>query len=143
MSQPAIKVAFAGLGAMGFGMASHLLKLGRDVIGFDVYEPSLARFKEAGGRISSSPQQAAQEAEFFVCMVANSQQANSVLFDPENGAVQGKQTDQFPPFRDLIVYYRTFTKLDHHYLFDRSVCISQANPVELGIHGPEGYFFNR
>jgi 3-hydroxyisobutyrate dehydrogenase-like beta-hydroxyacid dehydrogenase len=83
-------VAFVGLGAMGFGMASHLVKTGYQVTGFDVYEPTRARFSEAGGKISQSPRDAARGSTFLICMVANSQQADSVLFDSENGSVEGK-----------------------------------------------------
>jgi 3-hydroxyisobutyrate dehydrogenase len=88
MTSP-LNIAFAGLGAMGFGMASHLLKLGHNVTGYDVYEPSLAKFREVGGQTASSPRQAAQGSDFLICMVANAQQAESVLFDSDNGAVQG------------------------------------------------------
>jgi 3-hydroxyisobutyrate dehydrogenase-like beta-hydroxyacid dehydrogenase len=91
-SSSTFNIAFAGLGAMGFGMASHLVKEGHNVTGFDVYEPSLAKFREAGGRTSSSPKEAAKGNEYFICMVANSQQAESVLFDLETGAVQGMNT---------------------------------------------------
>lgn len=86
---PPRTVAFVGLGAMGFGMASHLVKRGYQVTGFDVYEPTQARFREAGGKVSQSPRDAAQGADFFICMVANSQQADSVLFESENGAAKG------------------------------------------------------
>ncbi|KAG0650354.1 L-threonate dehydrogenase [Hyphodiscus hymeniophilus] len=87
--KPPSTVAFVGLGAMGFGMASHLVKIGYQVVGFDVYEPTRARFKEAGGNISPSPRDAANGADFFICMVANSEQADSVLFGPDIGAVEG------------------------------------------------------
>lgn len=80
---------------MGLGMASHLVKINYHVVGFDVYEPSLTRFQEVGGQISHSPREAAEEAESFICMVANSQQADSVLFDPENGAVESKQVQLY------------------------------------------------
>lgn len=83
-------LAFAGLGAMGFGMASNLLKKGYKVTGFDVYAPTLDRFKSVGGDTATSPREAAKGKSIFVCMVANSQQAESVLFDTSNGAVQGK-----------------------------------------------------
>jgi 3-hydroxyisobutyrate dehydrogenase-like beta-hydroxyacid dehydrogenase len=85
-----LNIGFAGLGAMGFGMASHLLKQGHNVTGYDVYEPSLARFEAAAGQIASSPREAAAKKDYFICMVANAKQADSVLFDAESGAVQGK-----------------------------------------------------
>jgi 3-hydroxyisobutyrate dehydrogenase len=83
-------IAFAGLGAMGIGMATHLVETGHKVTGYDAYEPSLEKFRTAGGQTASSPKEYAKNSEYFICMVANSQQAESVLFDPENGAVHGK-----------------------------------------------------
>jgi 3-hydroxyisobutyrate dehydrogenase-like beta-hydroxyacid dehydrogenase len=88
LSRP-LNVAFAGLGAMGFGMATHLVRMGHNLTGFDVYEPSLEKFKAAGGKISSSPREAAQANDYFICMVTNSRQVDSVLFDSANGAVEG------------------------------------------------------
>lgn len=88
-SNSAPRVAFAGLGAMGLGMATHLLKRGYAVTGYDVYEPSVNKFKSVGGRVSLSPRDAASGSSCFICMVANSQQVDAVLFDAEAGAVQG------------------------------------------------------
>ena len=79
-------VAFAGLGAMGFGMATNLLKCGFQVTGYDVYQPTLDRFVAEGGRSASTPSKAAEDVEFFVCMVVNAEQAANVLFDIHTGA---------------------------------------------------------
>jgi 3-hydroxyisobutyrate dehydrogenase-like beta-hydroxyacid dehydrogenase len=49
------RIGFIGLGAMGFGMASHLLKSNFSVIGFDVYKPTQTRFSDIGGLIGNSP----------------------------------------------------------------------------------------
>lgn len=95
---PLSTVAFVGLGAMGFGMAAHLVKTGYKVVGFDVHEPTRARFKEAGGKISHSAREAARGANFFICMVANSQQADSVLFGSEAGVVEGIWLSSHRPF---------------------------------------------
>lgn len=84
-----LNIAFAGLGAMGFGMATHLVSEGHNVTGYDVWEPSLARFKAAGGQVASSPRMASDGMDFFICMVANSQQADTVLFHAQTGAVTG------------------------------------------------------
>ena len=81
------RIAFAGLGAMGFGMASHLLKAGFPVIGYDVYGPSMERFVAAGGVSASSSREVAKDVEFFICMVATSVQATPLLFEPETGAI--------------------------------------------------------
>ena len=84
------RVGFAGLGAMGFGMASNLVRNGYQVTGFDVYPPSLDKFQSIGGATSCSPREAARGNTFFVIMVTNAQQAESVLFDVDAGAVRGK-----------------------------------------------------
>ncbi len=80
-------VSFIGLGAMGFGMATHLVKQGYNVTGFDVWQPTLNRFKEAGGIAASTPTDAVKGKAYCVCMVATAQQAQDVLFDGPNAAV--------------------------------------------------------
>jgi len=95
---PPLNVAFIGLGAMGFGMATHLVKTGYNVTGYDVYEPCMAKFKDAGGSTAASPLEAAKRADFLICMVANSKQADSVLFDAKDGAVQA-----LPPNATLVM----------------------------------------
>ncbi|CDM29017.1 hypothetical protein DTO013E5_1196 [Penicillium roqueforti] len=78
MSKPSI--GFVGLGAMGFGMATHLVKEGYAVHGFDVFPASVERFKTAGGIPASSLQDSAKGKDFYVCMVASAPQVQSVLF---------------------------------------------------------------
>ena len=90
-SKPAL--AFAGLGAMGYGMAAHLLKSGFAVTGYDIYAPSMEKLVAAGGKSSKTPRDAVHEVEFFVCMVANSLQATPLLFDTETGAVGALRKD--------------------------------------------------
>ncbi|KAH7030661.1 NAD binding domain of 6-phosphogluconate dehydrogenase-domain-containing protein [Microdochium trichocladiopsis] len=80
-------VAFIGLGAMGFGMATHLVKQGYPVHGFDVYPPILERFTAAGGKAATTPAEAAQGKAFCVVMVANSIQTQAALLDGPNAAV--------------------------------------------------------
>lgn len=79
-------VALAGLGAMGFGIATNLLKCGFPVTGYDVYQPAMDRFVAEGGTSASTPREAAEDVEFFVCMVVNVKQASEVLFDMHTGA---------------------------------------------------------
>jgi hypothetical protein len=87
MSKPSI--GFVGLGAMGFGMATHLVKEGYAVHGFDVFPASVERFKAAGGIPASSLQDSAKEKDFYVCMVASAPQVQSVLFG-DDGIAAGK-----------------------------------------------------
>ncbi|KAF9887742.1 hypothetical protein FE257_009695 [Aspergillus nanangensis] len=54
---PAKKVGFAGLGAMGFGMASNLLKAGFDVRGLDPGDSAREKFKAAGGFATRSTEE--------------------------------------------------------------------------------------
>ncbi|KAF5855304.1 hypothetical protein ETB97_009463 [Aspergillus alliaceus] len=85
MSKPAI--GFVGLGAMGFGMATHLVQEGYPVHGFDVSPASVQRFQAAGGIPVSSLRESAEGKSFYVCMVASAPQVQSVLFD-DAGIVQ-------------------------------------------------------
>ena len=73
---------------MGYGMASHLLNSGFDVVGYDVYQPAMERLVAEGGKSAHTPRDAARGVEFFICMVANSLQAKPLLFKPFTGAAR-------------------------------------------------------
>lgn len=89
MSNPNPTLLFAGLGAMGYGMASHLLRSRFPVIGYDVYQPSMLRLVAEGGGSANTPREAAKDVEFMIVMVANQLQATPLLFDDNIGAVAG------------------------------------------------------
>ncbi|XP_052181306.1 uncharacterized protein LOC127794335 [Diospyros lotus] len=74
------RIGFIGLGAMGFGMATHLLRSNFCVIGYDVYKLALSRFANEGGLIGSSPADVSRDVDVLVIMVTNEAQAESVLF---------------------------------------------------------------
>lgn len=82
-------VGFAGLGAMGGGMAKNLVKEGFEVKGFDVYQPLVDSFVEAGGKPAKTPKNAASNVDFFVSMVANAAQNSGLLFEGEDCVVKG------------------------------------------------------
>lgn len=86
------KIGVIGLGAMGQGMASSLVRGGFAVHGFDVYEPSVQKFVSNGGKATAagSPATAAKDADILLLMVQNAAQAQDVLF----GA--GKAADALP-----------------------------------------------
>ncbi|WPG99871.1 Hypothetical protein R9X50_00269100 [Acrodontium crateriforme] len=83
------KISFAGLGAMGGGMATNLVKQGFEVTGYDVFHPLLDRFVESGGKPSYTPKEAAASADFMISMVANAAQTSSLLFEGDDAAVHG------------------------------------------------------
>jgi len=82
-------IGFAGLGAMGGGMAINLVKNGFEVHGFDVYQPLVDKFVEAGGKPAKTPKEAALKADFFVSMVANAAQNSGLLFEGDDAVIHG------------------------------------------------------
>ncbi|KAI0470658.1 NAD binding domain of 6-phosphogluconate dehydrogenase-domain-containing protein [Xylariaceae sp. FL0804] len=92
------EVAFIGLGAMGFGMATHLVRCGYAVTGFDVYAPTLERFVAAGGRAAATPAAAVAgnggRPSLCVVMVATAAQAQAVLFGDDGAGGGGDDNDK-------------------------------------------------
>jgi 3-hydroxyisobutyrate dehydrogenase len=74
------RVAVIGLGSMGFGMATALLRAGLDVTGCDVVPETVARFAAAGGHGAATPAEAAAGKDIVVSVVVNAAQTEAVLF---------------------------------------------------------------
>uniref|UniRef100_A0A7N2MRP9 Ketose-bisphosphate aldolase class-II family protein n=1 Tax=Quercus lobata TaxID=97700 RepID=A0A7N2MRP9_QUELO len=79
-SSPVNRIGFIGLGAMGFGMATHLLRSNFCVLGYDAYKPTLTRFSEVGGLVCNSPAEASKDVDVLIIMVTNEAQAESVIY---------------------------------------------------------------
>jgi len=83
------RVAFIGLGVMGFPMAGHLARAGHTVT---VYNRSAAKadawVKEFGGNSAPTPREAAADAEIVFACVGNDDDLKSVVLG-ENGAFAG------------------------------------------------------
>jgi 3-hydroxyisobutyrate dehydrogenase len=84
------KVAFLGLGVMGFPMAGHLkTKGGHEVT---VYNRTAAKAedwaKKFGGRTAATPKQAAEGQDFVMCCVGNDHDLRAVTIGPD-GAFAG------------------------------------------------------
>ena len=84
------KVAFLGLGVMGYPMAGHLLKKGgHDVT---VYNRTAAKAqqwaKEYGGQHAGTPREAARDCDFVMMCVGNDDDVRSVVYG-DNGALAG------------------------------------------------------
>jgi 3-hydroxyisobutyrate dehydrogenase len=88
-ASPATRVAFLGLGVMGFPMAGHLAKAGHTVT---VYNRSAEKAKawvaEFGGASSATPAEAAKNADIVFCCVGNDDDLRSVVLGPQ-GAFAG------------------------------------------------------
>ncbi|XHF98769.1 hypothetical protein AWENTII_002307 [Aspergillus wentii] len=87
MTKP--NIAFIGLGAMGMGMALHLLEDGFPVAGFDLNPKALETLKSKGGSAATSPRECVQDCEIVVGMVANAKQTEAAFFTESTGAVWG------------------------------------------------------
>jgi len=87
------KVAFLGLGVMGYPMAGHLLKKGGHEV--TVYNRTPAKAaqwtKEYGGKSAPSPREAASGCDFVMLCVGNDDDVRSVVFGPD-GALSGMKS---------------------------------------------------
>ncbi|CAH0027731.1 unnamed protein product [Clonostachys rhizophaga] len=93
MSGQQTSLGFAGLGAMGFGTASNLLKAGFQVNGFDVNPTALTNFKELGGSTSTTAGEAGAGQSLFLIMVATPAQVDSVIFGADGVMLGGNKED--------------------------------------------------
>lgn len=89
------KLAFLGLGVMGYPMAGHLQKAGHEVT---VYNRTLAKAEKwvatHGGALGKTPAEAAQGAEFVMACVGNDDDLRSVCLGAEGAfaAMKGGTT---------------------------------------------------
>ena len=86
---PARRVAFLGLGVMGYPMAGHLARAGHSVT---VYNRTAAKSQawvaEYGGKAAATPREAAAGAEFVFACVGNDDDLRSVVLGAD-GALAG------------------------------------------------------
>ena len=76
------KVAVIGLGSMGYGIASSILRSGHTVWGADVNPEQVGKFRSRGGQ-SSEITDMAGEIDAVVVVVLNAVQTQSVMFGDE------------------------------------------------------------
>ena len=86
------RVAFLGLGVMGYPMAAHLAAAGHDVTVFNRTEEKADRWvKEFGGRKAATPREAAADADIVFACVGNDDDLRSVVLG-DNGALAGMKS---------------------------------------------------
>lgn len=78
------KVAWIGLGVMGYPMAGHIKSNGHDVTVFNrTHEKAEKWVKEHGGAHAATPAEAAAEADFVFTCVGNDDDLSSVTLGPD------------------------------------------------------------
>ena len=83
------KVAFIGMGVMGYPMAGHLAAGGHDVTVYNRSAAKAAKWKKQHkGKTAKTPREAAKGAEFVFCCVGNDDDLRSVVLG-KDGAFAG------------------------------------------------------
>ncbi len=82
-----VKIAFIGLGVMGYPMAGHLKSKGKyDICVYNRTTTKAEKWvKEFGGKIAKTPKEAVMDADFIFTCVGNDDDLRSVTID-QNGA---------------------------------------------------------
>jgi len=109
------KLAFLGLGVMGYPMAGHLVKkAGHDVT---VYNRTPAKaqqwVKEYGGKQVATPREAARDCDFVLMCVGNDDDVRSVVYG-DNGALAGMKKGA------ILVDHTTASAVLARELFDKT-----------------------
>lgn len=85
-----MKIGFFGLGSMGYGMATSLIRAGYAVWGFDIFPPLMEKFINEGGQVGEL-KAVASEFDLVVVTVLNAEQTESVLFGDDGIASSLKE----------------------------------------------------
>ncbi|MFN8523277.1 MAG: NAD(P)-dependent oxidoreductase [Chloroflexota bacterium] len=88
MSENRKQIGYVGLGMMGGGMASHLLKSGYQVTVFDPREEAIEAVLEFGGERGSSPADVATRSDVVISSLPNPAIVESVVLG-EGGIIHG------------------------------------------------------
>jgi len=87
-----MKLAFLGLGVMGYPMAGHLQKAGHSVTVYNRNSEKSAKWVATyGGASAATPQKAAQGADIVMMCVGNDNDVRSVVYG-DDGALAGMKT---------------------------------------------------
>jgi 3-hydroxyisobutyrate dehydrogenase len=127
----AMKLAFAGLGVMGFPMAGHLARAGHEVTVYNRSPEKPARWVETyGGRAAATVAEAAREAEIFLLCVGA---------DDDVRAVVGEALTTLPK-TSVVVDHTTTSAVVAREMAERAAAGGQAfvdAPVSGGQAGAE------
>src|SRR5438270_4029895 len=82
------KIAYLGLGTMGSGMASNLLKAGYQLTVWNRSAEKCKPFARKGARVADTPADAARDVDLVIYMLSNDQAVEDVVFGA-NGILSG------------------------------------------------------
>ena len=83
------RVAFLGLGVMGYPMAAHLVRAGHQVTVYNRTAAKAAQWvRQCGGVSAATPREAAADADLVFCCVGNDDDLRSVVLG-DDGALAG------------------------------------------------------
>lgn len=126
-----VKVAFIGLGVMGYPMAGHLQNTGFDVC---VYNRTLAKAEQwqqkFGGTIETTPAKAAEGCDFVFCCVGNDDDVRQVALG-DNGIFAGMKenaifVDHTTASAELARELNAIAQTQNKYFLDAPVSGGQA-----------------
>lgn len=128
------KLAFLGLGVMGFPMAGHLQKAGHDVTVYNrTAQKAVAWVAEYRGISAPTPREAAQDAQFVMACVGNDDDLRSVCLGPD-GAFAGM--DSGAVFVDHTTVSAAVTRELHEKAEGKGIAFVDA-PISGGQAGAE------
>jgi len=81
-------ISYLGLGTMGSGMASNLLKAGYELTVWNRNTEKCEPFARKGARVAESPADAARDVDLVIYMLSNDQAVEGVVFGA-NGILRG------------------------------------------------------
>ncbi len=97
------KVAFLGLGVMGFPMAGHLAAKGHDVTVYNrTFAKAEAWTKKHKGKAAKTPKEAAAGQEIVFCCVGNDEHLRAVVLGDDGafaGMARARSSSTTPPPR--------------------------------------------
>ena len=88
-----MKIGFIGLGTMGSGMASNLLKAGHKLTVWNRSVEKCEPFARKGARVADTPADAVRDAELVMYSLSNDQAVEEVVFG-EKGILSGIKAGQ-------------------------------------------------
>jgi 2-hydroxy-3-oxopropionate reductase len=84
------KIGFIGLGIMGKPMSRNLLKVGHQLVVFDIDPAAIVEMQKAGAEPSTSPKDVAAKSKVIITMLPNTPIVKAVILGKE-GVIEGAQ----------------------------------------------------